>query len=117
MLNCATEDAPHKITPRWNENTTTLKNYENHLQSSLLGNKPCDMHHLWQKKLLVLHKIYTLVDREEKSFPEEVEENSVHRVLIKYIVNIPPIINFVLCTSCFYDHNFIIYSITFVLQC
>lgn len=90
MLNCATEDAPHKITPLCNENIITLKNYENNLQPSWPGNKPFDMHHLWQKKLLVFHRIHTLVYR--KSFSEEVEENKGHRILMKYIENISTII-------------------------
>lgn len=78
MLKHAAEDAPHKITLLLNKNTIALKNDANHLQPSWLGNKPSDMHQLWQKKLLVLHRIYTLVDREEKSFSEEVEANTLY---------------------------------------
>lgn len=113
VLNYATEDAPHKITPLWNENSITLKNYENHLQLSYLGNKT-----MWHaspvaKETGIAQNLYSCWQGREIILRRGRGKHSVHRVLMKYIENISTIIKFGLCTSSCYDHYVMIYYITF----
>lgn len=61
----------------------------------------------------ITQNLYSCWQERENILRRGKGKHSLHRVLMKYTENISTIINFFLCTSCCYDHNFMIYFITF----